>query len=345
MPSVRLEGITKAYGGKKALDHVSFTASGGRRTVIIGASGAGKTTILRLIAGFEAPDEGTLLIDEKDAAGISPSARGIGMIFQDGALFPHSTVFENISYGLYRLGYQKEEIRRMTEETAEKLHIRDLLNRYPASLSAGERQRTGIARALVRKPGLMLLDEPFANLDVRLKEELLQEIISLQEENGITMIHVTHDQSEALAAAENLIVMEGGRILDAGDPERIINDPKDLKAAMFLGTPALNILAAEVRDGRLHCFGRTFAVPTGFAGHVTAAVRPEHLYVSEDGIMCRVTGVVQRFADRILECESMYGAIRTLSAGNEQPGSTIRLAFDEKDLMLFDAATGKRVRI
>ena len=199
MPAVSLKNIVRKYGEKKALDNVSFDCAENSRTVIIGPSGAGKTTCLKLIAGLETADEGSLYIDGRDASSLKPHERNIGMIFQDAALFPHSTVYDNIAYGMHRLGYNKDDIRKMVQETAEHLHIESLLKRYPCSLSAGERQRAGIARAIVRKPGLLLLDEPFANLDARLREELQKEIISLQKEYGMTMLLITHDQSEAVA--------------------------------------------------------------------------------------------------------------------------------------------------
>ncbi len=345
MPAVSLKNIVRKYGEKKALDNVSFDCAENSRTVIIGPSGAGKTTCLKLIAGLETADEGSLYIDGRDASSLKPHERNIGMIFQDAALFPHSTVYDNIAYGMHRLGYNKDDIRKMVQETAEHLHIESLLKRYPGSLSAGERQRAGIARAIVRKPGLLLLDEPFANLDARLREELQKEIISLQKEYGMTMLLITHDQSEAVAMGQYLIFMEEGKVIDSGPVRKVAEDPRDLRSAMFIGSPAVNTSpVSETKDGPMF-FGIILNVSLQ-GRNVIGAVRPEKMFLTEEGrgFACTVQSVTHGYRESTAECMSMYGPLR-ITGTDFAEKQILHVSFHEEDVMLFDAETKERIRL
>ena len=240
MTRIHLEKLNRNYGENAAVKDVSFTVEDGSSCVILGPSGAGKTTLLRCIAGLEKPDGGSVYFDEKDVSALTPAERRISMIFQTPALFDHTRVKDNIAYGMAKLGFDQKEILRRTEESARMLHIEKLLERYPLSLSGGEKQRVSIARAMIREPSILLLDEPFSSLDTRLAQELCEEVRRLQKEKGMTMITVTHDQTEAMALADQLILMKDGRIAAMRTPLSLYNDPPNLFAADFLGETSVN---------------------------------------------------------------------------------------------------------
>jgi len=235
MTAIHLSHISKSFGSTSVLKDVSFSVESGEKIAILGESGAGKTTLLRIISGLEKDYEGQLLFDGKDMRDVLPSERNLGMIFQDGALFEHMTVRNNISYGW------KGDV----TKTAEMLGISDLLDRYPASLSAGQKQRAGIARALVRNPSVLLLDEPFSSLDERLKEDLQKEVKELCKEKGITMILVTHDQKEMMVMAEKAVILKDGSVLAFDSPASLYDHPQNLETALFLGDPKINVVEKE----------------------------------------------------------------------------------------------------
>ncbi len=243
--AIVLKGVTKRYNGTVALDNVSATIPEGEITVVLGPSGSGKTTLLRIIAGLETPDKGRITIGEEDITHKPPWARGIAMVFQTPSLFPHLTVRENIGFGLEAHGVYGEEAEERIRWAAELLHIDHLLDRTPDQLSGGEQQRVALARALVVKPRILLLDEPLSNLDLALREELRIELRGIQRETGITFIHVTHDQDEALELADHLIVLYRGRIVEQGDPMETYRYPHSIEAAKVFGH---NIIRCKLLD-------------------------------------------------------------------------------------------------
>ncbi len=309
MPVISVRNLTHAYDEKAALQDVSFTVRSGTCAVILGPSGSGKSTLLRCIAGLEAQKEGQVLFDGSDVSALSPSQRKIAMVFQSAALFAYTKIKDNIGYGLRKLGWSKEECRQMVYEAAEKLHIENLLERYPHAASGGERQRASIARALVRKPDILLLDEPFSSLDARLSEELQQEVIRLQKETGMTMIMVTHDQSEAVNMADQVILLHEGKIQSAGSPKDLYENPPNLFTALFLGTERLNVIPFESA-----MFAKLKSV-YGFGDEVrTAALRPSALLVSEEGeLNGTVISVHEGYEEReaAVLCEDMQLLVRT----------------------------------
>jgi len=247
---VRLEKVVKKYGRVVAVDHVDLDIKDGEFFSLLGPSGCGKTTTLRLIAGLEFPDEGFIYIDDRVVNDVHPKDRDIAMVFQNYALYPHMTVFENIAFPLETrrkvLNLSKDEIRKMVSETARFLGIEELLDRYPSQLSGGQQQRVALARALVRKPKVWLLDEPLSNLDAKLRVLMRSELKRLQKQLGITTIYVTHDQVEAMGMADRIAVMNKGRVAQVGTPEELYSRPADIFVATFIGSPPMNLIQCTI---------------------------------------------------------------------------------------------------
>ncbi len=245
-PIIRIEGLTKRFGAVTAVDKVDLEVARGELFALLGGSGCGKTTLLRLLAGFETPDSGRLLIDGHDMTGVPPHLRPINLMFQSYALFPHMNVAENVGYGLRREGVAKTETATRVAEALEQVKLSDFATRRPAQLSGGQRQRVALARALVKRPKLLLLDEPLAALDRKLREGTRFELVRLQEQLGLTFVMVTHDQEEAMSMASRLAVMHGGRVVQVGTPHEVYERPVSRFVADFIGIA--NILA--VGDGQ-----------------------------------------------------------------------------------------------
>ena len=245
-PIVRIEGVTKRFGAITAVDKVDLVIERGELFALLGSSGCGKTTLLRLLAGFETPDAGRLVIDGQDMTGVPPHHRPINMMFQSYALFPHMSVADNVGYGLRREGLPKAEIAARVGAVLEQVRLSDYAARRPAQLSGGQRQRVALARALVKRPKLLLLDEPLAALDRKLREGTRFEMVRLQEELGLTFVMVTHDQEEAMSMASRLAVMDLGRIAQVGTPHEVYERPRSRFVADFIGIA--NIL--PIGDGR-----------------------------------------------------------------------------------------------
>ena len=243
---VRIEGVTKRFGAITAVDNVDLVIERGELFALLGSSGCGKTTLLRLLAGFETPDAGRLVIDGQDMTGVPPHRRPINMMFQSYALFPHMNVADNVGYGLRREGLPKAEIANRVAAVLEQVRLSDYAARRPAQLSGGQRQRVALARALVKRPKLLLLDEPLAALDRKLREGTRFELVRLQEELGLTFVMVTHDQEEAMSMASRLAVMDLGRIVQVGTPHEVYERPRSRFVADFIGIA--NIL--PIGEGR-----------------------------------------------------------------------------------------------
>ncbi|MGF1447267.1 MAG: ABC transporter ATP-binding protein [Pikeienuella sp.] len=285
MATVMLEKLTKSYArGTDAVEGVDLEIRDGEFIVIVGPSGCGKTTLLRMIAGLETASSGAILIDGRKVNRLEPGDRDIAMVFQNYALYPHMTVYENLAYGLKNRGESRSEIRRKVRAASESLEIADLLKRRPRQLSGGQRQRVAMGRAIVRQPKLFLFDEPLSNLDAKLRVAMRLEIKRLQRELGTTAVYVTHDQVEAMTLADRLVVMNEGKIEQVGTPLELYETPKSLFVAGFIGSPPMNILPAIVRDGAVW-FG-----DVGFCHldrpeetPVNIGVRPEHFILRPVG--------------------------------------------------------------
>jgi multiple sugar transport system ATP-binding protein len=291
MAQVDIAGLSKRFGAAVALAPTDLSIADGELVVIVGPSGCGKSTLLRLIAGLEEPSEGSIAIGGRDVTHAAPADRGLAMVFQSYALYPHLTVAENIAFPLKVARRPKAEVRARVAAVAESLDLTPLLARRPAALSGGQRQRVSIARAIVRDPQVLLLDEPLSNLDTELRVRMRHEFARLHARLGATMIYVTHDQLEAMTLANRIVVMSQGRVEQVGAPIDLYDAPASLAVARAIGSPGMNLMPATVVDA--DAGGATVRLPDGHdlqaavratAGMaVTLGVRPEHLVADVHG--------------------------------------------------------------
>jgi iron(III) transport system ATP-binding protein len=291
MAGLSIRGVTKRFGTAVAVDAVDLELPHGAFCAILGPSGCGKTTLLRLLAGFETPDAGAIALDGRElarpGAALPPQARGIGMVFQSYALWPHMTVAGNVGFGLEVRGVPRGERRRRVADALAMVGLAELAGRRPAELSGGQRQRVALARCLVLEPRLVLMDEPLANLDVHLRDTMREEFQRFHAVTGATMVYVTHDQSEALALADLVAVMDRGRIRQLAAPGRLYREPADAMVAAFVGRGAVvpaEVLGAGLRGTRVRVFGSVAEVRgNGPAGPALLCLRPEDLALAEQG--------------------------------------------------------------
>jgi lactose/L-arabinose transport system ATP-binding protein len=286
MARVELRNVNKTFGVTKVIHDVSLSIEQGEFAVFVGPSGCGKSTLLRMIAGLEQVTSGELRIGEANVTDEKPKNRGIAMVFQSYALYPHMTVAENMSFGLRVAHHPKAEIKQKIERAAKILRLEELLQRKPAQLSGGQRQRVAIGRAIVRDPEVFLFDEPLSNLDAELRVQMRVEIGQLHQMLGNTMIYVTHDQVEALTMADRIVVLRSGRVEQAGKPLELYEDPANAFVAGFIGSPRMNFLQGTILDaGRISVAGTEIDNPTAkllTAGEkVQVGIRPEHLEATE----------------------------------------------------------------
>ena len=289
---LQIKNVSKQFGDFTAVDDVSVNIHQGEIFALLGASGCGKSTLLRMIAGLEEISDGTLYIDQERMNEVPPAKRGIAMVFQSYALYPHMSVYKNLAFGLETAGMRKPEIDAQVRRAAEILHIEPLLNRKPKALSGGQRQRVAIGRAIVREPKIFLFDEPLSNLDAELRVKMRVEITALHRDLGNTMIYVTHDQVEAMTMADKIVVMNGGEIEQVGTPLDLYNNPVNKFVAGFIGSPKMNFLNARVEghangETLLRIGSETVRLPREIEAtvglDVILGVRPEHLEHNVNG--------------------------------------------------------------
>ncbi len=245
MAEIKFNKVCKSFGSTKVIENLDLTIQDGKFTVLVGASGCGKTTLLRMIAGIGPATDGQILMDGKDITDLDPGKRDIAMVFQNYAIYPTMTVRENIEFGLRNKKVPKAERAKLIAEYAEVVGLTDYLDRKPGTLSGGQRQRIALARAMVKKPKVFLMDEPLSNLDAKLRVAMRTELIELHNRLKTTFVYVTHDQVEAMAMADVIVLMDKGRIMQEGSPEEIYRNPSNVFAAQFIGTPPMNILDGE----------------------------------------------------------------------------------------------------
>ena len=294
MIDIRLENICKTYDNSyKAVNNVSFTAHKGEFVILVGPSGCGKTTVLKMIAGLESISSGNLYFADKVINNSAPKERNIGMVFQNYALYPHLTVFENIAFPLTIKKINKKSIKIKVTETAAILGLEDFLSKRPKELSGGQRQRVALGRALIKNPDVYLFDEPLSNLDAKLRVSMRTEIVNLHRIGGATSVYVTHDQTEAMTMGDKLIVMNKGEIQQADSPENIYNNPENLFVATFIGSPQINVFKGEIffDDGlkfKENNSDTIISIPQKYQNYVKInetihlCIRPEYLSVSSD---------------------------------------------------------------
>jgi len=355
-PVVRIEGVTKRYDGVTAVDDVTLEIMKGELFAILGASGCGKTTLLRMLAGFERPDAGRILIDGADMTEVPPYERPVNLMFQSYALFPHMTVEQNVAYGLKKERLPAEQIRERVAEMLAMVKLGPLAGRKPDKLSGGEKQRVALARSLVKRPKLLLLDEPLAALDRKLREHTQFELANIQYQLGTTFVVVTHDQDEAMTLASRIAVMHAGKIAQVGTPGEVYEYPANRYVAGFVGN--INLIEGRVTsrsNGRLllrcDALGAELAVacddPTGLDGEVCVAVRPEKITISRDAPAGAdrnvVKGIVRDlgyFGDQSLyRVRTRSGAVVQVSAQNLRRSAKLTVEWDDEVFLSWEVGS------
>lgn len=353
MSGVTLSNVIKRYGEAEVIHGVDLQIDDGEFCVFVGPSGCGKSTLLRMVAGLEETTEGKIEIGTRDVTRMDPAQRGVAMVFQTYALYPHMTVAENMGFGLKMTGHPADEIKGKVADAAEILKLGPYLSRKPAALSGGQRQRVAIGRAIVRGPEVFLFDEPLSNLDAELRVEMRVEIARLHKDIGATMIYVTHDQVEAMTLADKIVVLRGGDIEQVGAPMDLYWDPDNRFVAGFIGSPSMNFLSGSMKNGKLDVPGLANAdvpVPAQLRSEGTAlsiGVRPEHLMLDPDGATHKVelTEALGGVSYAYLVAPSGERII-VEERGDERSraGQKTGLRFDPARVYLFDAQTELRVR-
>jgi ABC-type sugar transport system ATPase subunit len=348
MAAVRWVGVRKQFEGVEALRGIDLEVGDGELLVVLGPSGSGKSTLLRVTAGLEAVTAGTIAIGRRDVTNRPPGRRNVAMVFQSYALFPHLSAAENIAFGLEAREVPKRERGARVAEAARLVGCADLLERRPAELSGGERQRVALARALVRDPDVFLLDEPLSNLDAQLRTQMRAELRELQQRVGATMVHVTHDQTEALMLSDRLAVLRNGELQQVGTPDEVFGRPATRFVATFVGTPAMNVLPARVEAGTLAAGPFRFPAPGGEADglQLELGIRPEHVRLAPGGVPAAVRLVEsagsEAFAHLVVDGEQVVA--RVSADARPQPGETVGVEITLRDVHLFDRDTGTRVQ-
>ena len=360
MANLSLKSVSKSFGEVEVIKSVDLEVEDGEFIVFVGPSGCGKSTVLRLLAGLESVSSGILLIDGADVTGMAPIDRGVAMVFQSYALYPHMTVRQNIGFGLMIAGMDKSAITQKVERAADILQLGPLLERKPNELSGGQRQRVAIGRAIVKEPKIFLFDEPLSNLDAELRVQMRLEIARLHTELGATMIYVTHDQVEAMTLASKIVVLRDGQIEQFGRPVDLYLDPDNEFVAAFIGSPRMNIVPGVAKGAHGDVVTATIdsvpnhelAVPvrSGSAVLPGAAIkigfRPEHVKIEENALMSGVVSAIEKLGSvsflylTLADGSEITAEDRGLSAA--QAGDTIEFSPDPDYLYLFDSS-GARV--
>ncbi len=348
MASIRIDRIQKIFGTHTALQELSLDIQDGEFLALLGPSGCGKTTLLRIIAGLERQSSGRVLIGDRDVSGLPPRQRGLAMVFQNYAVFPHLTVAENIAFGLRMRGEGSAKTGQQVDRAAALLHVGELLGRYPGQLSGGQRQRVAVARALAVEPAVLLMDEPLSNLDALLRLEMRAELKAMLASSGTTTLYVTHDQTEAMGLADRIAVMQGGRIEQVGTPAAIYHHPRTRFVGSFVGSPPMNFLRLPVTDGSVVLGALRFATPATTGSEILLGLRAEDLLpaTAADGFAFEMK-VAEPLGSHVLLTGAMEGrAMRVVvpyaegADGELLPGHTLYLRPNPGRLNWLDAKTG-----
>ncbi len=336
--------MTKAWGADAAVDDVSFTVRAGQLAALLGPSGCGKSTTLRLIAGLETVTRGTIHIDSRDVTGLSPASRRVSMVFQSYALFPHLSVAENIVFGLKVRKVPQHERAARLAKAADILGLEKLLERKPSQLSGGQQQRVALGRAIVAETPVCLMDEPLSNLDAQLRVEMRREIRSLQQRLGITMIYVTHDQLEAMTMADQVILMNAGRVEQQGAPADLYEKPETIFTARFVGTPPMNVLSRSVLPGLGDAVRASTPQGRNLEG-LALGIRAEAARLADAGVSAQVEAVEYLGADTLVD--TRIGGepfiVRLPGRHAAKPGERVSVAWEPAAAHWFDAASGRRI--
>ncbi len=360
---VLLENLTKKFPNRNkkgddviAVNNVSLNIEDGCLIGLLGPSGCGKSTVLNLLSGLLKPTDGKIYFGDDDVTDFPAENRGVGLVFQNYALYPHLTVKQNITFPLEnRRGKDKltkEQMSEMALETARLVQIDTLMDRKPSELSGGQQQRVAIARALVKNPRILLLDEPLSNLDARLRLQTREEIRRIQRSTGITTVFVTHDQEEAMSICDLIVVMREGVVQQMGKPQEVYDNPRNLFVAKFLGTPPVNVFTGEVRDGKVYIGNEAIMSAKLPDGEVDVAIRPEGFELSENGkLTCNLSRVEVMGRDVSIVStheKSQNALIRSIIDSDcisGITGTTVSFDLKENKVFLFDKITGDRLEL
>ncbi len=352
MARVGLKGVRKDFGQTKVIHGVDLEIADGELVVIVGPSGCGKSTLLRMVAGLETVSAGDISIDGRVVNQLEPKDRDIAMVFQNYALYPHMSVYDNMAYGLRNRGMAKDEIDRRVREAARILELGQLLERKPRQLSGGQRQRVAMGRAIVREPKAFLFDEPLSNLDAKLRVQMRVEIKKLQRQLGVTSLYVTHDQVEAMTLADRLVVMHAGIAEQIGTPLELYARPASTFVGGFIGSPAMNFLPGHAENGHVAIgHGVSFALPGVKArGDITVGIRPEHMTLDRGAGMATLPLKVELLeplgAETLVYGKLPDGQEVTARVHGETEvaiGAALAFAVEPRHVHLFDKASGKRI--
>jgi len=351
MAEIRLERVRKAFGGIVAVHGVDLTIRDGEFVVFLGPSGCGKSTTLRMIAGLEDVTSGAIHIGARDVTQLEPKDRNIAMVFQNYALYPHKTIYDNLAFGLRMRKMDRAEIDVRVKKAAHMLGLEDFLARKPKQLSGGQMQRVALGRALVREPDVFLLDEPLSNLDAKLRVRMREEIARLHQDVGTSMVYVTHDQVEAMTLANRIVIMRDGHVQQIGAPLEVYDRPANLFVAGFIGSPEMNLIEGRIQNGHFAAGALRVGLPpdTPASGEVVLGVRPEHLALTDEagGVPFTVRVIEQLGAQTLCvgEAEGQRLRILTDRVDSWSPGQTLRIRFPAARLHLFAGASGQRIDI
>jgi len=358
MVSVKLEHVTKYFGQTRALYDINFEVKDGEFMTLLGPSGCGKTTTLRIIAGLEKQTKGNIYFDDQIVNDLSPRDRNVAMVFQNYALYPHMTVYDNIAFPLKNMKISKNEIDKRVKNVADMLQIKDLLNRKPGELSGGQQQRVALGRAIVRNPSIFLLDEPLSNLDAKLRVYMRAELKRIQKELKITTIYVTHDQIEATSMSDRIVILMSGVIQQVGTPEEIYNFPSNINVAGFIGNPPMNFLQGTFDENKKVIDFGTFMyhlekeiydilLKKINSNEIILGIRPEHMYIAENkdtNTLETKIYFLENMGDiAILNVyyEDTLIKIKVPSNFKAKTGEKVYIKFKEKHIHIFDKKTGK----
>jgi len=343
MTAITIKGVSKRFGQAIALEQLDLTVADGEFVALLGPSGCGKTTLLRIIAGLETSSSGRVLIGDRDVSDLPPAERGLAMVFQNYAVFPHLTVFENIAFGLRMQKRDGAVIERQVKRASDLLQIGHYLDRYPAKLSGGQRQRVAVARALAVEPAVLLMDEPLSNLDALLRLEMRAELKSVLKEAGTTTLYVTHDQTEAMGLADRIAVMHKGVIEQIDHPTHIYSKPSTVFVGGFVGSPPMNFLNGMAANGFMTC--GAFSRPLSHQGPVLLGFRGEDVTLVQpsDGLIFEVKVVEPMGSHLLLTGLVNEERVRVVASPQAQinPGMIVGLKLETSKLVVMDKQTGK----
>lgn len=342
MAGITIDRIEKRFGAAVALKELSLEVKDGEFIALLGPSGCGKTTLLRIIAGLETASSGRVLIGGKDVTGLPPRERGLAMVFQNYAVFPHMTVYENVAFGLRMKGVADADVKRQVARAAALLHIEQYLERYPAKLSGGQRQRVAVARALAVQPAVLLMDEPLSNLDALLRLEMRSELKAVLAESGTTTVYVTHDQTEAMGLADRIAVMHKGVIEQIDQPQALYERPATRFVGGFVGSPPMNFIDMPVEQGAASLGGFRAPVSLG-AGKVTAGIRAEDIELTDGAGLPFDVSVTEPLGATLLLTGKVDGQLLRVAVRPEtpaRPGDRLTLRPNADRIVWMDATTG-----